>query len=116
VAALGTILAFGNFTSVFLPQRMRLARRGFQTTQTSAEAGCLRSLMSILTLLVMYIVLLPVAAALVLPVLFHAQWVWIASIPLSLAYGCVLYSIVTGLVAPRLLAKAPEILALVTKE
>lgn len=115
LACLGIILSCGNFTSVFLPQKMRLGRR-FQTTQTSAEAGCLRTLMSMLMLVVMLLLLLPVAAAVILPLIFQALWVWSISIPASMLYGLGLYYIITILVAPRILERAPEILAVVTKE
>jgi hypothetical protein len=117
LSAIAVILGCGNFTSVFFPQRMRAAFRGFQgSANLSAEGGCLRSLMSMLAFYVMVIVLSPVEAALVLPVIFHAQWWWIISIPLSLAYAGAIYYGVTALVAPRILDRVPEILAATTRE
>jgi hypothetical protein len=51
-----------------------------------------------------------------LPVIFHAHWWWLISIPFSLVYAGAIYYGVTVLVAPRILAKAPEILAATTRE
>jgi hypothetical protein len=117
LAAIATILGCGNFTSVFFPQRMKVAFRGFQSSANlSAEGGCLRALMSMVAFYTMLIVLAPVEAGLILPVIFHAQWWWLISIPLSLVYAGAIYYGVTVLVAPRILTKAPEILAATTRE
>jgi hypothetical protein len=117
LAAIATILGCGNFSSVFFPQRMKVAFRGFQASANlSAESGCLRALMSMLAFWTMLIVLAPVEAALILPVLLHAQWWWLVSLPLSLIYAGAIYYGVTALVAPRILQKAPEILAATTRE
>ena len=117
LAGIGVLLGCGNFTSVFLPQRMRLARRGFQTSSNqSSESGCLRALMSMAAFVVLLVILVPVGLALILPVVFSVQWIWIISIPASLLYGATFYYVVTALVAPRMLDRAPEILAAVTKE
>ncbi len=117
LAGIGVILGCGNFSSVFFPQRMPQARRGFQASNTiSAEGGCLRAVMSLAVILVMAILLIPVAAGLVLPVIYHAQWIWAITMPASLLYGAAFYAIVTNLTAPRMLTRAPEILAVVTRE
>ncbi|MBE3558011.1 MAG: hypothetical protein IMW89_02160 [Ktedonobacteraceae bacterium] len=116
LAGLGVVLGCGNFTSVFLPQRMKQMQRGFQTTQGTPEAGCMRALLSMLAFLVMLVILLPVAAAFVLPVLFHAQWIWTISIPASLLYGLIFYYVVTALVATRMINHIPEILEVVARE
>jgi hypothetical protein len=117
LAGIGVILGCGNFTSVFFPQRVRAMGRGLQTSaSTTSQAGCLRGLLSILSLIVTAIILIPVALALVAPAFFHVQWVWFFSVPASLAYGAAIYAVITTLVAPRILNKAPEILAIVTRE
>ncbi|GCE17861.1 hypothetical protein [Dictyobacter kobayashii] len=117
LAGLGIILGIGNFTSVYLPQKMRQARRGFQTASNmSAEGGCLRALMSMVASLIMMALLIPVAAAVALPVFFHAEWIWIVSLPASILYGAIFYVIVTNMVAPRILRQAPEIAGIITKE
>ncbi|GAC1643632.1 MAG: hypothetical protein NVS4B12_08080 [Ktedonobacteraceae bacterium] len=117
IAGIGIILGCGNFSSIFFPQRMPQGRRGFQTnTSVSSEGGCLRAVMSLTVLTVMAILLIPVAAGLVLPVWYHAQWIWVLTVPTSLLYSAVFYVIVTNLVAPRMLTCTPEILAVVTRE
>ncbi len=117
LTGIGIILGCGNFSSVFFPQRMSLARRGLQSSNSvTSEGGCLRSVMAFVVLLVMIIMLIPVVAGLVLPVIYHAQLIWWATIPASLLYSAAFYIIVTNLTAPRMLERTPEILAVVTRE
>lgn len=118
LAGIGVVLASGNVTSVFFPQQMRLmAQRGFQSSNNmSSQAGCLRVVMSFASMIVTLIVLLPVLAALIVPIFLHAIWFWIIGIPFALAYGAVIYFVITGVVAPRMLQRTPEILAVVAKE
>lgn len=116
-AGIGVVLGCGNFTSVFFPQRMRQFRRGMQTAANqSTETGFLRAVMSLAALIVTAIILLPVVMALLLPLLFSAQWIWSISIPASLVYGVAFYYVVTALVAPRMFSRIPEILAVVARE
>ena len=118
LAGMGIALGIGNVTSVFFPMRMRQMGRGFRmgSADASTQNGCLRGVMSLATLVVMLIVLVPVALALILPLIFSAQWVWIITIPLSIVYGAAIYFGVTALVAPRLIDRIPEILAATTRE
>ncbi|QBD79286.1 hypothetical protein EPA93_26185 [Ktedonosporobacter rubrisoli] len=117
LAGIGAMLGCGNFTSVFLPQRLRQARRGMTTaTNVSAEGGCLRAVMSLASFVAMAVILLPVAAALVLPVIFDARWIWSISVPLTLVYSAAFYYLVTTRVARRMLERIPEILEQTTKE
>jgi ABC-2 type transport system permease protein len=117
LAGIGIVLGCGNITSIFLPQRMRQIQRGMLASGSSAgSAGCMRSLMSMLMMLVTLVLLVPVALALLLPLFFHIQWVWVFSIPAALAYAAAFYLIATSLVAPHMLSRAPEILAITTRE
>ena len=117
LAGIGVVLGCGNITSVFFPQRMRQMQRGFQATgSSSGTAGCMRSIMSIAMLVVTLIVLLPVAAALFLPLYFHTEWLWGFAIPGALVYAIAFYEIVTWIVAPHMLTRVPEILAVTTRE
>ncbi|HEV2660958.1 MAG TPA: hypothetical protein VGU68_10170, partial [Ktedonobacteraceae bacterium] len=118
LAGIGVILGIGNFTSVFFPMRMRQIQRGFQSSgaNASTQNGCLRAVMSMVTLGIMVVVLIPVGLALVLPVFLHERWIWFASIPASLIYGAAIYFVVTALVAPRIVERMPEILAATTRE
>jgi ABC-2 type transport system permease protein len=117
LAGIAVMLGCGNFTSVFFPQRMRLAQRGFRASANmSSEGGCLRAVMSLAALAATALILIPVALALIAPVYFNLRWIWTFSIPASLLYGAAFYYVVTELVAPRILAKAPEILEITTRE
>lgn len=117
IAGIGVILGCGNFSSIFFPQRMTQGRRGFQTNNNlSSEGGCLRAIMSLAVLAVMAVLLIPVAAGLVLPVFYHVEWIWALTVPASLLYSAAFYIIVTNAVAPRMLTRTPEILAVVTRE
>jgi ABC-2 type transport system permease protein len=117
LAGIAVTLACSNFTSVFFPQRMRQMQRGFRATgAATSQNGCLRTLLSLGMLLVTAIVLLPVIAALLLPIYFHLEGILVASIPLAIIYGGFFLWLVTRLVAPRILAWAPEIIEVVTRE
>ena len=117
LAGIGVVIGCGNVSSVFLPQRMRQMQRGFQATgSSSGNAGCIRGLMSFLMLGVSLVVLSPVIVALFFPLYFHIRWVWVFSIPAALLYGIVFHQLVTWLVAPRMLARVPEILEITTRE
>jgi hypothetical protein len=116
LAGMGVTLGCGNFTSVYFPQYVRQMQRGFRATGQTSQAGCLRAVMSLLMLIVTAILLIPVALALWLPYYFQVEWIWSITIPLSLAYGIAFHQLVTRLVAPRILERAPEILAITTRE
>jgi ABC-2 type transport system permease protein len=116
LAGMGITLGCGNFTSVYFPQFVRQMQRGFRATGASSQGGCLRAVTSLVMLVVTAILLIPVAVALIVPVLIHAQWIWVFSIPLALAYGITFHQVVTRLVAPRIVERAPEILAITTRE
>ena len=116
LAGMGVALGCGNITSVYFPQYMRQMQRGFRATGQTSQAGCLRAAMSFAMLIVAGILLIPVALALGLPYIFHAQWIWAITMPLTLIYGIAFHQIATRLVAPRMLERAPEILAITTRE
>ncbi|MBA2392729.1 MAG: hypothetical protein H0V70_08280 [Ktedonobacteraceae bacterium] len=118
LAGIGVMLGIGNVTSIFLPMRMRQMGRGFRTggADASTQNGCLRGVLSLATLALMLIVLVPAELALVLPVIFSALWVWAITIPLSVVYGGAIYFGVTAFVAPRMVERIPEILAATTRE
>lgn len=117
VAGVCVNIGLGNFTSTFFPQKMRLARRGFQTSANmSAQGGCLRAFITMISFYVMLVLLLPVAAAVLIPIFLHQQWLWSISLPLSLVYGIAFYLIVTTLVAPRIQTKVPEFVEAIGRE
>jgi ABC-2 type transport system permease protein len=116
LAGMGVALGCGNITSVYFPQYVRQMQRGFRATGQTSQAGCLRAVMSFAMLVVAGILLIPVALALGLPLIFHAEWIWSITIPLTLIYGLAFHQITTRLVAPHMLEQAPEILAITTRE
>lgn len=117
LAGIGVVIGCGNFSSVFLPQRMRQMQRGFRATgSSSGNAGCLRGVMSLLMMGVTLVVLAPVVAALFLPLFYHILWVWVFSIPAALLFGIGFHQLVTWQVASRMLDRTPEILEITTRE
>ncbi|HLX57225.1 MAG TPA: hypothetical protein VKR83_09395 [Ktedonobacteraceae bacterium] len=116
LAGMGVVLGCGNFTSVFFPQHVRQTQRGFRATGTTSQSGCLRGVMSLVMLLVTAVLVAPVGLAVFLPYIFNAEWVWGITVPMSLAYGIAFHQIVTRMVAPRILDKGPEILAITTRQ
>ncbi|MGZ3622669.1 MAG: putative ABC transporter permease subunit [Ktedonobacteraceae bacterium] len=116
LAGMGVALGCGNITSVYFPQYTRQMQRGFRASGQTSQAGCLRAVMSFAILIVSGILLIPVALSLGLPIIFNAEWIWIITMPLSLIYGIAFHQIATRRVAPRMLERAPEILAITTRE
>ncbi len=116
LAGMGVTLGCGNFTSVYFPQYVRQMQRGFRATGQASQGGCLRAVVSFVMLVVTAILLIPVGLALGLPMLYQVEWIWSFTIPLALFYGIAFHQVVTRLVAPRIIEKAPEILAIITRE
>ncbi len=116
LAGLGITLGCGNFTSVFFPQYVRQMQRGFRATGTTSQSGCLRGVMSLVMLLATAVLVAPVGAAVFLPYAFNAEWVWSITIPLSLIYSIAFHQIMTRAVAPRIVERVPEILAITTRQ
>lgn len=114
VAAIFVMMGCGNVSAVLLPFRVRQMRIG--TGNTSGEASFLRGLIGSVVFFATLLLLLPVALALALPLLLdHALWL-AAALPLALLYGVALHQGASRLVAPLLLKRAPEILAVTAGE
>jgi ABC-2 type transport system permease protein len=114
-AATLVMMACGNVTSVLLPLRMRRMRAG-SGSFSSSEGGCLRSIISTGAFFVTIVLLLPVVAAVLVP-LIADQSSWLAiSLPLSALYGIALHQVATRLIAPQLHQRAPQILAATVPE
>jgi ABC-2 type transport system permease protein len=116
LAGMGVTLGCANFASVYFPQYERPVQRGFRATGQTSQSGCLRAVLALVMLAATAILLIPVILALALPYFLRAEWIWNITIPLSLAYGIAFHQVVTRLVAPRILKRAPEILAVTTRE
>jgi hypothetical protein len=109
VAAILVLMGCGNLTSVFVPMRVRRMRVG-QGSFSSSENGCLRSLIMMAASFATFALLIPVAAALIIPLaLSHSEWLGF-TLPASVLYGLVFYELSTRLAASQLLRRAPDIL------
>lgn len=117
LAVVAVVLACGNVTSIFFPTKMRAYGRGFRATgASSGNQGCIRGIISLAMMIVTVIVLLPVAAAAFVPIILHAEWLWVFCVPLALLYAVAIYALVMWFAAPQLLKRAPEILAVVARD
>jgi ABC-2 type transport system permease protein len=114
-AAILTMLGCGNVTSVLFPFRWRQMRMG-ETSTVATENGCLRSIISMLALAVTGIILIPVAAALFVPLaMSHREWL-VFTLPAAILYGAAFHQAASRLIAPVLLRRAPEILAVTVRD
>jgi ABC-2 type transport system permease protein len=114
LAGILVLLGCGNVTSVLLPFRMRELQTG--RTSLAADNGCLRSVISFTALGTAGVLLLPVIAAVLLPIRFETPVVLAITLPLALLYGAGLHQLATRLIAPRLLSRGPEILAATVRD
>jgi ABC-2 type transport system permease protein len=114
VAATLTLLGAGNVTSTLLPLRVRSLSVG--SSSLSSENGCLRSVISLGALWGAMFMLAPVFVLLLMPPLLGRREWLVVSAPLAVLYGLAIYQIATRLIAPWLGKRAPEIMALATRE
>lgn len=113
-AATLALLGTGNLTSVLLPLRVRQLHMG--SNNLSSENGCLRSVISIAALGATLFALAPVFLLLLIPLFLDHLPLLAFMAPLALVYGFSLYQVATILIAPRLVNRAPEILAVVARD
>jgi ABC-2 type transport system permease protein len=114
-AAVLVMLGCGNVTSVLAPMRWRTMRTG-ETSSYASDNGCLRSLLSLVLLAIGGLLLVPVALAVALPlILQHAEWLPF-TLTAALLYSMALHQGATRAIAPVLLRRAPEILAVTVRE
>jgi ABC-2 type transport system permease protein len=114
-AAVLTLLGLTNVTSVVAPFRARTMRMG-DASSFSSEGGCLRSVISVVAMVIAVLLLAPVGLAVALPPLLSHPSLYAVTLPFSLMYGMLLYQVPTRLVARVLLRRAPEILAVTVRE
>jgi hypothetical protein len=69
-----------------------------------------------LTMLIVALLLIPVAAAIGVPLLFDRHTWLVGTLPFAVLYGIVLHQVATRLIAPVMLARAPDILNATVKE
>ena len=108
-AAILVLLGCGNLISVLIPMRVRRMRMG-QGNFAASGNGCLRTILMGIATQATYIVLAPVAVALLLPlILSHPEWL-VVTLPASLLYATVFYELATRIAASQLIKRAPDIL------
>ena len=113
LASFGVILGFGNISSVLFPTPTVATSRDVQRNtklNLANEQGCLYGLKAGLTLLIELVVLVPILAALFLPMFFNLQWLWSFALLFAAAYGAGVYIVLTHLSAVYLAKHFPEIL------
>lgn len=118
LAGIGVTLGCANMISVFFPRyQPSVGRRSLVGSGNQAQSGgCLNQLMSLGGVIITAVLLIPVALGIGLPFFLNLQFIWIASMPLSLVYGWVLYLIGTNIASRQMLSREPEILAMTTRE
>src|SRR5258708_13069919 len=116
LAGMGVTSVCPNFSSASFPQYDHPMQRGFRPTGQTSPSWCLPAVFSLVMLAATAVLLVPVVLALALPYFLRAEWIWGITIPLSLVYGIAFHQVVTLLVAPRILKRAPEILAVTTRD
>ena len=115
VAGIAVMLGCGNILSVLLPFRAPQFKMG-SSTGGSPESGCLRSLMGMFSLGVTVVILSPVIAGVVVPLILGIPLILAATLPLALLYGLAIHQGASRFIAPRLARRMPEILAQTTRE
>ncbi len=114
-AAILVMLGCGNILSVFLPFRVQQFRMG-SSSSGSPEAGCLRALMGMCSLAVTAVILSPVVAGVVIPIVLDVPAILALTLPIALLYGVGIHQGASRFIAPRLVQRMPEILAQTTRE
>ena len=114
-AAIAVMLGCGNVLSVLLPFRVAQFKMG-RSSGGSPESGCLRTVIGMLSLLITLVILSPVIAGVVIPIILNIPFLLAATLPVALLYGLGIHQGASRFIAPRLLKRMPEILALTTRE
>jgi ABC-2 type transport system permease protein len=112
VAAVLITLGAGNIVAVLLPARMPDGSRA----TFSAEVGCVRGLLQMVAFLAVWVLLLPVAAAIIGPYLLHQPALYPIVLTLAVGYAAAVYSVALHVISPVLQRRLPEILALATRD
>jgi ABC-2 type transport system permease protein len=118
LSGIGVTMGCANLIAVFFPRyQPATGRRSLVGSGNQAQAGgCLNAIMSLGGVVLAVLLLAPVALGIGIPFFMNAPAIWLASMPLSLVYGVILYIVFTNIAAKQMLAREPEILALTTRE
>ncbi|GCE12185.1 hypothetical protein [Tengunoibacter tsumagoiensis] len=111
------LLGCGNVLSLLFPSRMALAQKGYRNTPaTGSQSGCAKSLRALGAFGLEILILLPVLAAFLLPLLFQMRWLWLFTLPLALLYALLIYLAGTSWASTLLVNRIPELLEIISKE
>ncbi len=111
--ALVVLVAIGNLVSVYFPYRVAL--KGWRTRQQRANQGCAYTFLYLGATAVAFVMLLPVLAALLVPLQFIGAG-WLAlSVPLAALYAGGLYLLSLRLAAPLLVEREFTIIEKLTQ-
>jgi hypothetical protein len=107
-------ISVGNLTSIWFPVRVVL--RGWRIRQQSASRGCGYGVIYLAAMAVASVLLLPILAALLLPI-FWVSLAWYAlAVPLAAGYAVGLYALSLHLATPLLLEREPILIARLLQE
>ncbi len=107
-------MAMGNLVSIYFPYRMVM--RGWRVRQQSASRGCGYSLIYLMLMFVAFIILIPVVAALAVPIFWVGSFWLLVTIPLAILYAGGLYWFSVVQAEPLLRQRELEIIAKVSQE
>jgi ABC-2 type transport system permease protein len=106
--ALAVSIGIGNFLSIYAPYRLPSKRQNPFSSQRGP--GCIGMLLNVAGVIVSQIISVPLAAAVVLPLVFHAPVWYGLAIPAGLIYAWGIYRAMLSLAAERMAAREPEII------
>jgi ABC-2 type transport system permease protein len=107
-------IALGNVASIYFPYRMVM--RGWRIRQQSASRGCGYTLIYLLVMALAFVLLLPVTAALAIPIFWTGMSWLLLTLPLALLYAGGLYWISLVQAVPLLRQRELDIIAKVSQE
>jgi hypothetical protein len=108
------VISVGNVVSVFLPYRTAL--KGWRIQRQSASRGCGFAFFQILTTNLTILLVVPLAAALLIPYFWIGKIWLLLTVPVAIAYAVGFYFVSLRVACPLLESREPEIVATLTSE
>jgi ABC-2 type transport system permease protein len=114
LAGLIATLGPANAIAVLVP--LRIARQGAGREQGDSGSGCVSSLLIFVSYLVVGVLVIPILAAVLLPVILHHTELYPILLPASILYGIGIYVGGTALASAMYYDRLPKIMEVVTRE